>query len=119
VSDRSGAVLIVLWLGVGSGSKYLLLGEESLGLFSSPRIDLVLPSKLNGFGLFFLMVFTVVEDSRGDEVEGGCDSAPTGLRARDLSTPESIELSSVTVFLPRPHSISSAASLGGIGGLPT
>ena len=86
-SDRSGAVLSpLLYACVLSESICLLSGEVSLGLCSSPRIDLVLPNKLNGFGLFF---FSVECEDCGSVVgfveELDFDGAPTALLVTDLS----------------------------------
>src|SRR5258708_3946170 len=95
-----GAVLIGLcWAYIRSGSTYFVLGEDSRGLCSSPRIDLVLVSRLKGFGLFFLAKFAEAEAEAyargwsagrgavaGASVLGG---APTGLRVVDLSRPGS------------------------------
>lgn len=95
-SDLSGAVLMgVCWLYTRSASPYLMVGEEvSRGLCSSPRIDLVLLSRLKGLGLFRLAKFAEAEAELyargwsdgaagvGTSVLGG---APTGLRVVDLS----------------------------------
>jgi hypothetical protein len=81
-SDRSGAVLIELLcaceVSARSGAICLSVGEGSRGLFSS-RIDLVLDSRLNGFGLFFLMTF-------GFEDEGG-ESAVESKETSDFEGP--------------------------------
>jgi hypothetical protein len=69
----------------------LLFEGGSRGLGSS-RIDFVRPSRLNGFGLFFLIVFAVAvggvdsaEASEASDFEG----PPTGRLVTDLSAPES------------------------------
>ena len=60
-SDLRGAVLIgMCWAYIRSVSTYLVLGEESRGLCSSPLIDLVLLNRLNGFGFVFLAKFADV-----------------------------------------------------------
>ena len=119
-SDLSGAVLMMwlcwlCWPYIRSGSTYLVVGVESRGLCSSPRIDLVLFSRLKGFGLFFLEKFAAAEAeveaeaeaeaeveaetmayARGWSVEGAVvgasvlGGAPTGLRVVDLSRPDSV-----------------------------
>ena len=51
----------------------MLFGGASWGLCSS-RIDFVLPSKLNGLGLFFLSVFElVVRTSVSADASDACD----------------------------------------------
>jgi hypothetical protein len=99
-SDLRGAVLIgMCWAYIRSVSTNLVMGEDSRGLCSSPRIDLVLLSRLNGFGLFFLAKLVeigVAAYARGWSVEGvdaGASilgGAPTGFRVVDLSRPDSM-----------------------------
>jgi hypothetical protein len=90
-SDRSGAVFIEAYVCDLSGSKNLLFDGASRGLASS-RMDFVLPSRLKGLGLFFLIVF----DVEGGAVESAeatdafdFEGPPTGRLVNDLSTPGS------------------------------
>jgi hypothetical protein len=66
----------------------LSVGDTSRGLFSS-RIDLVLDSRLKGFGLFFLMTFGFDEDCGASLVEStetsDFDGPPTGFLEVALS----------------------------------
>lgn len=62
-SDLSGAVLMGwCWACTRCVSTFFLSGEGSRGLCSSPRIDLVLPNRLKGFGLFFFARFAEDEE---------------------------------------------------------
>ena len=90
-SDRRGAVFSELYVFGLSGSNNLLFDGGSRGLGSS-RIDLVRPSRLNGFGLFFLIVFEVVDAgvvSAEASDASDFEDPPTGRLVTDLSAPES------------------------------
>lgn len=94
-SNRSGAVFSELYVCDLSGSNNLLFGGASRGLCSS-RIDFVLPSKLNGLGLFFLIVFELVfvggdsvEAKDASDFEGPPPPPPTGRLITDLSVVDS------------------------------
>lgn len=73
---------------VFSGSINLLFGEGSRGLGSS-RIDFVLDSKLNAFGLPFLITFAPEDDCGGSVWESretsDFEGPPTGRRVVDRS----------------------------------
>jgi hypothetical protein len=95
LSDRSfsvagsGAVLIESeYVCIFSDSINLLFGDGSRGLCSS-RTDLVLESKLNGFGLAFLMTLGFEEDDGASVCESretsDLEDPPTGRRVADLS----------------------------------
>jgi hypothetical protein len=86
-SDRSGAVFSELYVCGLSGSNSLLFDGASRGLCSS-RIDFVLPSKLNGLGLCFLIVFELgAVEGDSEDANGASDfeAPPTGLLVVDLS----------------------------------
>lgn len=84
-SDRSGAVFKELYVCGLSGSSNLLFGGASRGLCSS-RIDFVRPSRLNGLGLFFLIVFELVVGVSGEAKDASdFERPPTGRLVIDLS----------------------------------